>query len=185
MLPSSVFVGAMGMVLDRSRANSWSISSRSSVKFCVSDRLLVLVRTISSLPFWLVLVVMRSNGVVGVDELDREPTKAVGFSLLFNAVVYEIGSSKSAFSSGYWKYLLPVAHRIICPMGASLIVSAIASTSKQHDDYTWINQGGNDARTGRDVVQIHASTEGGSRRGEYRKEEMMNGTSYIWFYHGD
>ena len=109
---------------------------------------------------------MRSNGVVGVEELDREPIKAVGFSLLFKAVVYEIGSSKSSFSSGYWKYLLPVAHRIICPMGASLIVSAIASTSKQHDDCTGIYQGGKESRTGRDVVQIHATTQGGFRRDE-------------------
>ena len=100
MLPSAVFVGAMGVVLVRSRANSWSISSRSSVKFWVSPRLLVLVSAISSLPPWLVLVVMRSK-VVGVSEVDREPSKAVGFSLLFNAVVYETGSSKPAFSSGY------------------------------------------------------------------------------------
>ena len=126
ILPSAVFVGAIGRVLVRSRASSWSISRRSSVKFWVSVRLFVLVREAASRSSWLVFVVIRSI-VTGLLELVRESWE-VGFSLLFMAVLYVLGSSKPGFSSGYRKYLLRVAHRTICPMGASLIMSAMGET---------------------------------------------------------
>lgn len=129
MLPSSVLAGANGTDLERLRDSSRSTCRRSSVHCWVLSRLLVRAReaaAASTSSLELVDVI--------VDASESEGDSEIGsFSLIgeeLRAVLYNSGNWKPGFSSGYWRTLLRVTKRMSCPMGASLMMSAMKSKLK-------------------------------------------------------
>lgn len=62
------------------------------------------------------------TGVSGTCHIQRWPA-----FVLYNWRLTILGGSKPSSSSGYRSSLLPDIHRMICPKGASLIVSSIVS----------------------------------------------------------
>ena len=125
----AVLLGAIGKVLVRSRASSCSNTKRSSVKFWVSARLSVQDKASSPRstlakkshagtgPLIRLLTFLSATSL-----LVEEPCCAGDFSLLsFRMVTCCAGSSKRAFSSGYFRISLRVTQRRFCPTGASLI----------------------------------------------------------------
>jgi hypothetical protein len=148
--PSAVLVGMMGFVCVRSMASSASTSRRSSLYGTVDSRLLVLLifkaAGSSYGPGCAVSAFSKSSLAVlavadSLESLDRRLFSSVTcrdtggvdrgacrFSwevVELRTALYVAGNSKPSISSGYFNNLLPVAHLMIWPNGASRIISAI------------------------------------------------------------